>query len=128
MTRQRVALAAAFFILVFAAHPSLAAGGPGQTPDQVSPAQKAARPPAAPQPASEKAKTETKPEARSETIYPGPKDVRERSAVYVFLAWLWLTIAVLVYVLALKIREADRIVSFHYYHPDQGPERTRISS
>ncbi len=127
MTRQSVGLAAAFFILVFAAHPSLAAGSPGRTPAQVAPAQKAARPPAVPQHAPEKAKAETKPEARSETIHPGPKDVRERSSVYVFLAWLWLTIAVLVYVLALKIREADRIVSFHFYHPDQGPERTRTS-
>jgi len=48
---------------------------------------------------------------------PWPKNIREKSAIFVFLAWLWLTIGILIYVLALEIREADRIHSLNYYHP-----------
>jgi hypothetical protein len=36
----------------------------------------------------------------------GPKD---SNRVYVFLAWTWLTIGVLLYFLRLKVREADRV-------------------
>lgn len=122
MTRRSVALAAGLFILASVALPLPAAGSSVPAPDQAAPPQKAAPPPALPQPAADKSKAETGPAAGTETVHPGPKDIRERSAVYVFLAWLWLTIAVLIYVLVLKIRESDRIFSLRYHRPEKGPE------
>ena len=38
-----------------------------------------------------------------------PRPARERMAVYVLLAWVWLSIAVLLWLLRLRVREADRI-------------------
>ena len=38
-----------------------------------------------------------------------PRPARERMAVYVLLAWVWLSIAVLLWLLRLRVREADRV-------------------
>ena len=130
MIRKSVAVPAALLLLALAASPLLAAGSSGQAAAQVAPPRTAAPQPAVPQPAPEKAKAETKPEAKAEakaeTIQPAPKNIKEKSAVYVFLVWLWLTIGSLIYVFALKIREADRIFSLHYYQPRKSPGRRRL--
>lgn len=42
-------------------------------------------------------------------IIPSPKDIKERTAIYVFLGWMWLAIFVLIYILRLKVKEADRL-------------------
>jgi ABC-type Fe3+ transport system permease subunit len=44
-----------------------------------------------------------------ERIVAAPKDIKEGVAVYVFLAWMWLSILVLVYFLREKIKESDRV-------------------
>lgn len=128
MKRECIAFVMTMVFLALFVSPLPADGYPQQTTIQKPPSQTSAPKAAVPQPAPEKAKAETKAEAQPETIYPAPKNIREKSGVYVFLAWLWLTIAILVYVLALKIREADRVFSLHYYQPDHGSERPRISS
>ncbi len=46
--------------------------------------------------------------AKGET-HPPPMGPKDQNRVYVFLAWTWLTIGVLLYVLRLKVREADRV-------------------
>ena len=51
--------------------------------------------------------------------HPGPKDIKEQVAIYVFLGWLWLSILVLIYVLRLKIRESDRLNNFAYFDTDK---------
>jgi len=61
--------------------------------------------PASPQ---EKAK-ETEVEKVPEKIVPSPQNIKEKTAIYVFLAWIWISIFVLIYFLRLKIREADRL-------------------
>ena len=38
-----------------------------------------------------------------------PRPPKERMAVYVFLAWVWLSIVVLFWLLRLRVREADRV-------------------
>ncbi|OGD11819.1 MAG: hypothetical protein A2Y86_01445 [Candidatus Aminicenantes bacterium RBG_13_62_12] len=38
-----------------------------------------------------------------------PRPPREQMAVYVLLAWVWLSIAVLLGLLRLRVREADRV-------------------
>ncbi len=54
-----------------------------------------------------------------EKPHPGPKDIKEQVAIYVFLGWLWLSILVLIYVLRLKIRESDRLDNFAYFDTDK---------
>ncbi len=51
--------------------------------------------------------------------HPGPKDIKEQVAIYVFLGWLWLSILVLIYLLRLKIRESDRLNNFAYFDTDK---------
>jgi len=58
-----------------------------------------------PKPPAEKPAVEA---AKGET-HPPPMSPKDSSRVYVFLAWTWLTIGVLLYFLRLKIREADRV-------------------
>jgi len=40
-----------------------------------------------------------------------PRPARERMSVYVLLAWVWFSIAVLLWLLRLRVREADRVTS-----------------
>jgi hypothetical protein len=58
-------------------------------------------------------------EPEVEPVHPGPKDITERIAIYVFLGWLWLSILVLIYALRLKIRESDRLHDFAYFDTDK---------
>lgn len=52
---------------------------------------------------------ESQEEAQPEIIFrPKFKNIKEEIGVYVFLGWLWLIIAVLLYVLNQQIKEADR--------------------
>ena len=46
---------------------------------------------------------------RTEELVPGPQTLKERTAIIVFVVWLWGTIAVLLVVLRWKIREVDRV-------------------
>jgi hypothetical protein len=60
--------------------------------------------------AKEKSQKEpAKEESGQETVLkPEFKNIKEKTGVYAFLAWLWLIIAVLIYVLGEQIKEADR--------------------
>ena len=54
-----------------------------------------------------------------EKIIPGPKNIKERIAVYVFIIWTWLMILVLFYFLRLKIKEVDRINDLKFFSDDK---------
>jgi hypothetical protein len=62
-----------------------------------------------PSPKEKTAAHQVQPLPQPEKIDAAPKDARERTAVYVFLAWLWAAIFVLIYVLRLQIKESDRL-------------------
>lgn len=47
--------------------------------------------------------------ADQEKIIPSPQNIKESTGIYVFVAWMWIAIVVLIYILRLKIREADRL-------------------
>ncbi len=49
------------------------------------------------------------------TVHPAFASLKDKTAVLVFLAWLWLFVAVLAYFLRLKIREADRVYGLKLY-------------
>jgi beta-lactamase regulating signal transducer with metallopeptidase domain len=63
------------------------------------------------------AKPAAKPKAPAEpvTIYPVYSSLKEKTAVLVFLAWLWVVVGILVWLLRMKIREADRVHGLKFY-------------
>ena len=60
-------------------------------------------------PTTVQAEKEKEPEKEPEKIVPSPKNIKESTAIYVFLVWMWVAIFVLVYILMLKIKEVDRL-------------------
>ncbi len=56
-----------------------------------------------------------KPEKSPEKIVPSPANIKEAVGIYVFLAWMWLSIIVLIYFLRLKIKEVDRLHRLGYF-------------
>ncbi len=54
-------------------------------------------------------------QAKPEEIVPGPQNIKEHTAIYVFLGWMWISIAVSVYILRLKIKEIDRVYNLRFF-------------
>jgi len=48
-------------------------------------------------------------------IIPSPKDIKERTAIYVFIGWMWLSITVLIFILRAKIKETDRLYHLRFF-------------
>ncbi len=67
----------------------------------------------------EQAQARVQAEAQPEKLVAGPQNIKEKTAIYVFLAWLWLSIGILVYILRLKIKEADRLHAIKFLNPDR---------
>ena len=59
-------------------------------------------------------------ETAETAIHPSPQDIKERTAIYVFLIWIWSIIIVLIYVLRKKIMEADRLHKLAYFDSPKG--------
>jgi hypothetical protein len=49
-----------------------------------------------------------------EKVIPSPQNIKESTGIYVFVAWMWIAIFVLIYVLRLKIREVDRLLEIRF--------------
>lgn len=49
-----------------------------------------------------------------EKIIPSPQNIKESTGIYVFVAWMWIAIFVLIYILRLKIREVDRLLKLGF--------------
>lgn len=54
-------------------------------------------------------------EVQPEEVHSGPKDNKEKIAIYVFLGWLWISILVMIYYFRQKIKESDRLWTYNYY-------------
>lgn len=52
-------------------------------------------------------------------IVPAPQNIRERTAIYVFVAWLWAAIFVLISIVRLEIKEADRVLDLRFYREEK---------
>jgi hypothetical protein len=87
-------------------------------PQEVKPEAKPAAPaaPAAKKPAKKEV-------VRTEPIVPAFAGIKEQTAVYVFYAWLWLSIVIMIYFLRLWIKEADRVYKAKYYEPEESPRK-----
>jgi hypothetical protein len=53
-------------------------------------------------------------EEKEEKIIPSPQNIKESIGIYVFVAWMWIAIFVLIYILRLKIREVDRLLKLRF--------------
>lgn len=51
----------------------------------------------------------------TETIVPSPKDIKQATAIYVFVGWMWLSIGALIFFLRQKIKEVDRLHSLKFF-------------
>jgi hypothetical protein len=54
-------------------------------------------------------------EETPEKIFGAPQNVKEKAGIWVFVAWMWISVFVLVYFLRLKIAEADRLHGIRFY-------------
>ena len=54
-----------------------------------------------------------------ETIVPGPADIKQAIAIYIFLGWIWLSIGILIFFLRLKIKEVDRLHELGFFTEDK---------
>ena len=54
-------------------------------------------------------------QVQPEKIVHGPRNIKERTAIYVFVGWLWAAIVVLIYITRLEIKEADRLLNLKFY-------------
>ncbi|MFC2169568.1 hypothetical protein ACFLRM_03230 [Acidobacteriota bacterium] len=50
-----------------------------------------------------------------EKISAAPSGIKEAMGIYFFIAWMWLSIFILVYILRLKIKEADRLFKLKFF-------------
>jgi len=57
--------------------------------------------------------------AQLDKIVPAPKNIKERTAIYVFVAWLWVGIIILIYIVRLEIRESDRVLNLKFYRENK---------
>ena len=50
-----------------------------------------------------------------EKIIGAPQDAKQKTGILVFVAWMWISILVLIFFLRLKIKEADRLYRLRFY-------------
>ena len=62
---------------------------------------------------------------QGKTIIPSPKDIKEKTAIYVFVGWMWLSIIVLIFILRAKIREVDRLHRIKFFSSQDSIFRDR---
>jgi len=61
------------------------------------------------------------------TVTPSPKSIKEKTAIFVFIGWMWLSIVVLIFILRAKIREVDRLNLIKFF-PDQKRSQSQNSN
>lgn len=54
-------------------------------------------------------------ETEPEKIVGAPRDIKEKTAILVFVIWMWVSVLVLVNFLRLKIKEADRLYQLRFF-------------
>ena len=46
-------------------------------------------------------------------------NIKEKTGVYVFIAWMWISIFVLFYIVRQKVKEVDRLYDFKFFSNDK---------
>ncbi len=57
-----------------------------------------------------------------EKVRPAFKNIKDETATYVFLGWIWASIFVLIYFLRQKIKEVDRLYKSRFFNPPRPPQ------
>ncbi len=52
---------------------------------------------------------------KPEKIVAAPRDAREKTGIWVFAVWMWISVFVIVFFLRLKIKEVDRLYGLRFY-------------
>jgi len=71
------------------------------------------------QPQQAKTNQDTEP---PEKIVPAFKNIKEQTAAYVFVGWIWVSIIVLIYILGNKIKELDRLAGAKFFDSPHPPD------
>lgn len=50
-----------------------------------------------------------------EKIIGAPQDIKQKTGIWVFVVWMWISIIVLFYFLRLKIKEVDRLYGLRFF-------------
>ena len=50
-----------------------------------------------------------------EKIIGAPQDIKQKTGIWVFVVWMWVSILVLIYFLRWKIKEADRLYRLRFF-------------
>ena len=58
-------------------------------------------------------------EKEPEKIVVAPQDVKQRTGIWVFFIWMWISIIVLVFFLRLKIKEVDRLNALRFFSAEK---------
>jgi hypothetical protein len=56
-----------------------------------------------------------------EKVIPAFKNIKEQTAAYVFIGWIWVSIIVLIYILGNKIKEVDRLAEAKFFDSSHPP-------
>jgi hypothetical protein len=79
-----------------------------------------ASPSAQPAPAAKKAaEAAPAPAQAGQEVVPGPRNPKERMGLYIFMAWLWISIIFLIFILGAKVKEADRLFEARYFKDEK---------
>jgi len=54
-------------------------------------------------------------EEAPDKIVGAPQNIKQKTGIWVFVAWIWVSVFVLIYFLRLKIAEADRLHRIRFY-------------
>ncbi|MFQ6108085.1 MAG: hypothetical protein ACE5L7_00840 [Candidatus Aminicenantales bacterium] len=54
-------------------------------------------------------------EKEGKRIIPSPKNIKEKTGIFVFIGWMWISIIVLIFILKAKIREVDRLYLIRFF-------------
>lgn len=57
-----------------------------------------------------------------EKVIPAFKNIKEQTAAYVFIGWIWVSIIVLIYILGNKIKEVDRLAEAKFFDSSHPPD------
>jgi hypothetical protein len=86
------------------------------SPIQAQPKKQAQRPSPQAAPASQTQIKQSVENGRSsDKIVPAFKNIKERTAAYVFLGWIWAAVCVLIYILRQKVKEVDRLYKAKFF-------------
>jgi hypothetical protein len=54
-------------------------------------------------------------EQKPDKIVGAPQDAKQKTGIWVFVVWMWISVVVIIYFLRLKIKEVDRLYRLGFF-------------